>query len=53
VVAAAPARAVSGGYASAGLLAWVMIAKYVEHLPLYAGSGIKRPMPDAGLCRAA
>ncbi len=35
VVAAAPARAVSGGYASAGLLAWVMIAKYVEHLPLY------------------
>ena len=53
VVAAAPARAVSGGYASAGLLAWVMVAKYVEHLPLYAGSGIKRPMPDAGLCRAA
>ncbi len=35
VVAPAPARAVSGGYASAGLLAWVMIAKYVEHMPLY------------------
>jgi hypothetical protein len=35
VVAAAPARAVSGGYASAGLLSWVMIAKYVEHMPLY------------------
>lgn len=35
VVAAAPARTVTGGYASAGLLAFVAIAKYVDHLPLY------------------
>jgi transposase len=35
LVAAAPARPVAGGYASAGLLAWVMIAKYCDHLPLY------------------
>jgi len=26
---------VPGGYASAGLLAWVLIAKYVDHLPLF------------------
>jgi len=35
VVAAAPARAVAGGYASAGLLAWIALSKYVDHLPLY------------------
>jgi len=35
LVAAAPARPVAGGYASAGLLAWVMIAKYCDHLPLF------------------
>ena len=35
VLAPAPARPVTGGYASAGLLAWVLITKYVEHLPLY------------------
>ena len=35
VVAPAPARPVAGGYASAGLLAWIMIAKYVDHQPLY------------------
>jgi transposase len=35
LVALAPARPVAGGYASAGLLAWVMIAKYCDHLPLY------------------
>ena len=35
VVAPAPARAVSGGYASAGLLAWVALSKYVDHIPLY------------------
>jgi transposase len=34
-LAAAAARPVAGGYASAGLLAWVMIAKYCDHLPLY------------------
>jgi transposase len=35
VVAPAPARAVPGGYASAGLLAWIALSKYVDHLPLY------------------
>jgi transposase len=35
LLAPAPARPVTGGYASAGLLAWVTTAKYVDHLPLY------------------
>jgi transposase len=35
VLAPAPARTVAGGYASAGLLAWVMIAKFCDHLPLF------------------
>ena len=35
VVAPAPKRAVAGGYASAGLLAWVALSKYVDHLPLH------------------
>jgi transposase len=35
VIAPAPPRAVPGGYASAGLLAWVCVAKYLDHLPLY------------------
>jgi transposase len=35
VVAPAPSRAVPGGHASAGLLAWVCVAKYLDHLPLY------------------
>lgn len=35
VVAPAQARPVAGGYASAGLLAWVALSKYVDHLPLY------------------
>jgi transposase len=35
LVAAAPARVVPGGYASAGLIAWIVIGKYVDHLPLY------------------
>ena len=35
LLAPAPARPVASGYASAGLLAWVVIAKYVEHMPLY------------------
>src|SRR5271169_6775494 len=35
LVAPAPARAVVGGYASAGLIAWVALSKYVDHLPLY------------------
>ncbi len=35
LVAPAPARPVPGGYASAGLLAWIAIAKYIDHLPLF------------------
>lgn len=35
VIAPAPVRVVQGGYASAGLLAWVALSKYVDHLPLY------------------
>ena len=35
VLAAAPVRPVEGGYASAGLLAYVVTAKYLDHLPLY------------------
>ncbi len=35
VVAPAPERPVTGGYASAGLLAWIALSKYVDHQPLY------------------
>ena len=35
VVAPAPKRAVAGGYASAELLAWIALSKYVDHAPLY------------------
>jgi transposase len=35
VVAPAPKRAIEGGYASAGLLAWVAISKYLDHQPLH------------------
>jgi len=35
VIAPAPARPIQGSYASAGLLAWVVMSKYVEHMPLY------------------
>jgi transposase len=35
LLAPAPARPVAGGYASAGLLAWVALSKYVDHQPLY------------------
>jgi transposase len=35
VVAPARARPVTGGYASAGLMAWIVLGKYVDHLPLY------------------
>lgn len=31
----APARVVPGGFASAGLIAWALTAKYADHLPLY------------------
>ena len=35
VLAPAPPRPVAGGYVSAGLLAWVVVAKYVDHQPLF------------------
>lgn len=35
LVAPAPERPVMGGYASAGLLAWIALSKYVDHVPLY------------------
>jgi len=35
VLALAPARVVPGGFASAGLIAWALTAKYADHLPLY------------------
>ncbi len=35
LIALAPRRAANGGYASAGLLAWTALSKYVDHLPLY------------------
>lgn len=35
VIAPAPKRALAGGYASAGLLAWIALGKYVDHAPLY------------------
>lgn len=35
VVAAVPVRMVPGGYASAGLIAYIVIQKYLRHLPLY------------------
>jgi hypothetical protein len=35
IIAPAPARAVPDGHASAGLLAWVCVAKYLDHMPLH------------------
>ena len=35
VLAPAPKRVVTGGFASAGLIAWALTAKFCDHLPLY------------------
>lgn len=35
LLAPAPKRAVAGGFASAGLIAWALTAKFCDHLPLY------------------
>jgi transposase len=35
VLAPAPARVVPGGFASAGLIAWALTAKFCDHLPWY------------------
>lgn len=33
--AAIPAAVIDGGIASVGLLTWIMVCKFVDHLPLY------------------
>ena len=54
VIAPAPARVVPGGYASAGLLAWVCVSKYLDHLPLYRQEKMLArwgaAIPRASLC---
>jgi transposase len=35
LLAPAPPRVLTGGFASAGLIAWALTAKYCDHLPLY------------------
>jgi len=54
VIAPAPARAVPGGHASAGLLAWVCVSKYLDHLPLYRQEKMLArwgaAIPRASLC---
>jgi len=35
VIAPLPARVIEGGYASPGIVADIMVKKYVDHLPLY------------------
>ncbi|GHC14235.1 IS66 family transposase [Cerasicoccus arenae] len=35
IIAPAPKRVIDGSYASAGLLAWITLGKYVQHMPLY------------------
>ena len=35
VAAAIPPAVIDGGMAAPGLIAWVLISKYVDHLPLY------------------
>lgn len=54
VLAPAPARPVPGGYASAGLLAWVVTSKYLDHLPLYRQEQMLgrwgAPIPRQTLC---
>ena len=35
LLAPAPKRIATGGFASAGLIAWALTAKYCDHLPLY------------------
>lgn len=42
VIAPALPRAVAGGYASAGLVAYVVLSKYQHHLPLYRIESMSR-----------
>jgi transposase len=54
LLAPAPARPVPGGYASAGLLAWVCVSKYLDHAPLYRQAQMLErwgaAIPRASLC---
>lgn len=54
VIAPAPPRPVPGGHASAGLLAWVCVSKYLDHLPLYRQEQMfgrwGAAIPRASLC---
>lgn len=54
LLAPAPARVVSGGFASAGLIAWALTAKYCDHLPLYRQEKMLRrwgaPISRQNLC---
>lgn len=40
LLASSPARVIPGSYASAGLIAWIVLSKYVDHLPLYRQEGM-------------
>ncbi len=61
VVAPAPARVANGGYVSAGLMAWVVVAKYLDHQPLFRqeqqfarwGAEISRQTMVEWICQAA
>ncbi len=61
VLAPAPARPVDGSYASAGLVSWVVLSKYLDHLPLYRqekmlsrwGADISRQVMADWVSRAA
>jgi transposase len=54
LTAPAPARVVPGGYASAELVAWVCVSKYLDHLPLYRQEQMLArwgaSIPRASLC---
>ena len=51
VVARAPKRIIENSYASAGLLANIMLAKYADHLPLYRQSQINKTRHGVDISR--
>jgi len=61
LLAPAPLRVANGGYASAGLIAWVVVAKYGDHQPLFRqeqmfkrwGAEISRQTMVEWICQAA
>ena len=48
-----PARIIEKSLASDRLIIETIVNKYADHVPIYAGSGIKRTMPGGRLCRVA